>query len=129
MTPNGSLADRRLAGVKSKTTITMDAGILDLMRAYPQASITVNAADLERFGVDLLRRAREEYEAEITKKVIAEREEALLTAREGAKFFSVSTKTVTRWRQARYLVPVAVGGSYKYRKSDCRRILEEKGRA
>ena len=106
----------------------MDLGIMDLVRNYPQASVTVNAADLEAFGVALLQKARNEYEAEITRKVIAERERGLLTAKEVADYFSVSTKTVTRWRKAGYLVPVAVGGMYKYRRSDCHLLLEEKGR-
>lgn len=106
----------------------MEVGILDLVRDYPQASVTVNAADLERFGVALLQRARAEYEAEIAEKVMAEQEHSLLTAKEVAAFFSVSTKTVTRWRKAGYLTPVAVGGIFKYRRTDCRRVLEEKGR-
>ena len=77
----------------------------------------------------LLHKARNEYEAEIDRKIRAEKEHALLTAKEVAEYFSVSTKTVTRWRKAGYIEPVAVGGIYKYRRSDCRRLLEEKGRA
>ncbi len=107
----------------------MDLDIINFARNFPQASVTVCAADLERFGVELLKKARNEYEAEITRQVIAERERGLLTAKEVAEYFGVSTKTVTRWRKAGYLEPVAVGGLFKYRRSDCRRILEEKGRA
>lgn len=107
----------------------MDLGIMEFAKNYPQASITVNASDLERFGVDLLQKARNEYEAEIMERINAEREHALLTAKEVAAFFSVSTKTITRWRKAGYLVPVSVGGLLKYRRSDCRQLLEEKRRA
>ena len=116
-------------GWNLQTLKIMDLEIMDLVRQFPQASVTVNAADLERFGVALLQKARNEYEAEALRKVIAEKEHALLTAKEVAEYFAVSTKTVTRWRKAGYLTPVPVGGIFKYRRSDCRRILEEKGRA
>lgn len=106
----------------------MELGIMEFARTFPQASVTVNAADLESFGVALLQKARKEYEAEITAKLKEEAEHALLSAKEVAAYLSVSPKTVSRWRKAGYLVPVPVGGIFKYRRSDCRRIVEEKGR-
>jgi DNA-binding transcriptional regulator YiaG len=107
----------------------MDFSITELVRNYPQASVTVNAADLEQFGTALLKKARQEFETELIQKINAEKEHALLTAKEVAEYFSVSTRTVTRWRKAGYLTPVPVGGIFKYRRSDCRRVLQEKGRA
>lgn len=106
----------------------MTTNIMDVASKYPQVSITVNATDLEKFGVELLSRARAVYEAEIKSKVEAENDRTLLTAKEVAAFFSVSTRTVTRWRKAGYLTPVSVGGILKYRRIDCKRLIDE-GRA
>lgn len=100
--------------------------IADISKKYPNLSITVNALDLERFGVELLNKARSQYEAEIAERIAAESDRALLTAKEVASYFSVSTRTITRWRKAGYLTPIFIGGITKYRRADCKRLLEAK---
>lgn len=99
--------------------------IMELAGHYPGVAVTVPVAELERFGSTLVEKAIERYKNELEAKAIAEKEERLLTAREAAKLFGVCVKTVSRWRQAGYIEPVPVGGLFKYRLSDCQRILEE----
>ena len=105
---------------------------IDLVHAFPEVNITVKASELEAFGIALVKKAKDEAEAEALRRMIQEKESrALLTAKEAAEFFGVSTKTITRWRASGYLPSVPVGGLYKYRRSDCRRLLNEQneGRA
>ena len=104
--------------------------IFNLAKAFPNLCITVNATDLERFGVELLNKARSQYETEVAERIAAESDRTLMTAKEVASYFSVSTRTVTRWRKAGYLTPVYIGGITKYRRGDCKRLLEtNEGRA
>ena len=103
--------------------------LMELAQNYPQVSITVPAGDLLSFGTAIVSDTMARYRAELEAKIQAENEEKLLTAREVATLFNVCSKTITRWRKAGYLTPVIVGGILKYRRSDCRRIIEERGRA
>lgn len=85
----------------------------------------VPKTDLEQWARNLVHNAIATYKAELEAKESAEREDKLLTGRQVATKFSVSTKTITRWRKAGYLTPIPVGGVYKYRLSDIKKILEE----
>lgn len=102
---------------------------MELAQQFPQVSITIPAADLFSFGAAIVSDTIARYKAELEARIQAEKEEKLLTAREVAALFNVCTRTVTRWRKTGYLAAVPVGGILKYRRSECCRILEEKGRA
>ncbi len=103
--------------------------LMELAQQFPSVSITVPAADLLSFGAAIVSDTMEKYKAELEAKIQAENEEKLLTAQEVAALFGVCTKTVSRWKKVGYLTPIPVGGILKYRRSECRRIIEEKGRA
>lgn len=99
--------------------------LLKLAGEHPGLSVTIPAAELEKFGSSLVENAIARYKNELQARELAESEEKLLTAREVAAKFGVCAKTITRWRKAGYIEPVPVGGLLKYRLSDCKRILEE----
>jgi hypothetical protein len=105
------------------------AKLMELAQQFPQVSITVPAADLLSFGAAIVSDTMARYRTELEARIRAENEEKLLTAREVAALFNVCTKTVTRWKKAGYITPIPVGGIIKYRHSECRRIIEERGRA
>ncbi|MBR6864240.1 MAG: helix-turn-helix domain-containing protein [Bacteroidales bacterium] len=105
------------------------AKLMELAQQFPQVSITVPAGELLSFGNAIVSETMAQYRAVLEAQIRAENEEKLLTAREVAALFNVCTKTVTRWKNAGYLTPVPVGGILKYRQSECRRIIEERGRA
>ena len=107
----------------------MQDSITELAKQFPGVAITIPAEDLEKFGNNLVKNTIEQYRAEIAAKEAEARQEKLLTAKEVAEFFGISTKTVTRWRDRGQLTPVYVGGLIKYRKSECLRILEDQQKA
>ena len=104
------------------------AKLMELAQQFPQVSVTIPAADLLSFGAAIVSDTMARYKAELEARIQAENEEKLLTAREVAALFNVCTKTVARWKKAGYLTAVPVGGILKYKRSECRRIIEEKGR-
>ncbi len=97
---------------------------MEMAGNYPSVAVTVPVAELEKFGNTLVEKAIARYKDELEAREATEREEKLLTAREVAAKFGVCVKTVTRWRKAGYIEPVPVGGLFKYRLSDCRKIQE-----
>ena len=52
--------------------------------------------------------------------------EELITDAEACSLFGVSKQTLWRWRNRGYLEGIYVGGRIKYRKADCRQILNKK---
>lgn len=103
--------------------------LLELAQQFPQVCITVKAEDLLSFGSAIVSDTMAKYRAELEAKIQAENEERLLTGKEVAALFGVCSRTVARWKKAGYLTPVPVGGILKYKKSECRRIIEERGKA
>lgn len=101
--------------------------IMEMAGNYPSVAVTVPVAELERFGNTLVEKAIARYKDELEAREKAEREEKLLTGREVAKKYNVCAKTVTRWRKAGYIEAVPVGGIFKYRLSDLKR-MEDEGR-
>ena len=101
--------------------------IAEIARDFPQVSITIQAADLlallERLVADTMAAARADEAARIK----AAEAEDLITDAEACRLFGVSKQTLWRWRAKGYIEGVAVGGRIKYRRADCRRILDQKG--
>ncbi len=100
--------------------------IAELAREYPGVSITIQAADLLAFGeklvADTMAAARRDEAARIKAAEAAD----LITGEEAETLFGVSTATLWRWRKRGYIEGVSVGGRIKYRKADCRRLLDQK---
>ena len=124
-----ALPQERSPGGNQTPAIMEQVKLMELAQQFPQVSVTIPAADLLSFGAAIVSDTMARYKAELEARIQAEKEEKLLTAREVAALFNVCTKTVARWKKAGYLTAVPVGGILKYRRSECRRILEEKGRA
>ena len=103
----------------------MEVNILEIARQFPQVSITVQAADLLALGSSIVADTMARYRAEIEAKERAEKEEKMLTAQEAGEMLGVCERTITRWRSVGYLKGVRVGGTTKYRRSDCRAILAQ----
>lgn len=102
---------------------------LELAGDYPGLSVTIPAAELEKFGSALVDKAICRYKNEIEAKEMAAKEEKLLTTREVAAKFGVCSKTIARMRQAGIIEAIPVGGLLKYRLSDCNRIMKDKAGA
>lgn len=119
----------RLAAEAKPNISIMEKTIMELAQQFPGVSITIPAGELEKFGNALIEGTMKRYREDLAAREAEEREEKLLTAKEVAQKFGVCTKTVTRWRKAGIISPVPVGGLLKYRNSDCRRIIEERGQA
>ena len=120
--------DHSPGGIEKPTTMEQ-GNLMELAQQFPNVCITVPAGDLLSFGAAIVSDTMARYKAELEARIKAESEEKLLTAREVAALFNVCPKTITRWKNAGYLTPVPVGGILKYRRSECRRIIEERGRA
>ena len=123
-----ALPQERSPGGNKTPAIMEQSKLMELAQQFPQVSVTIPAADLLSFGAAIVSDTMARYKAELEARIQAENEEKLLTAREVAALFNVCTKTVARWKKAGYLTAVPVGGILKYRRSECRRIIEEKGR-
>ncbi len=121
--------DSRPDGESITHTIMIQSQLLDLAKQFPTVSVTVQATDLLSFRAAIVADTIERYKAECEARMKAENEEKLLSRIEVAEKFGISTKTVERWAKAGYLTPVQIGGIKKYRNSECRKIMEAKGRA
>jgi len=101
--------------------------IAEIARDFPQVSITIQAADLLAFGERLVADTMAAARADEAARIKAAEAEDLITDAEACRLFGVSKQTLWRWRAKGYIEGVAVGGRIKYRRADCRRILDQKG--
>ena len=97
--------------------------ILELAKQFPNVSITVNASDLVACCRTLIADSRQAYAEQIRQ----EQDEEFLTREQVCKMFSVASTTVWRWTKAGYLPAVGIGGKVRYRRSDCKKLLEQRG--
>lgn len=81
--------------------------------------LVVSAADLKEFALSLIEDARSMEKTEQPAKG-----DEFLTSEEVMKIVKVKKVTLWRWAKEKYLVPVKVGKSNLYRKSDVQRITE-----
>lgn len=101
-----------------------NVNITEMAARYPQMCITVTASDLAAFGSSLIAEALERQRTAAEQQARAAAEERLLKADEAGQLLGVSTRTLARWRKRGYLGAVTLGGQVRFRKSDCRHILE-----
>lgn len=92
--------------------------IQELIKSGANVSVTVTTADLKEFALSLIKEVRELEETK------PETEELYLTTRETAKKLNVSGNTLWRWKRSKYLVPVKVGGTPYYKRSDIEKLLK-----
>ena len=98
--------------------------LLELLRVFPEANLTVHAGDLGHFARQLLAEARQDFQRERT--VIAEgKAEEYLTPEMVKTMLKISESTLYRMAKAEILIPVYVGGQKRYRRSDLDKLLEK----
>ena len=102
--------------------INKDMMIKELLASNENAniSVTVSVADLKEFAMFLIDEVQ-------TAKAGEQKPEEYLTPQEVAEQLGVSTNTLWRWNNTKYLCHVKVGRKPFYRKSDVIKIME--GRA
>ena len=79
-------------------------------------TISLTGEQLNEFANQILSGARAIYEK-------VEEPEQYITRRQAAEMLDVTNVTIWRWKKESYLVPIEVGGKYKYRLSDINKIL------
>ena len=99
-------------------------GLLALLERVPNATITVQLSDLNAFARRLIADTREEYEQEISDRLLAIKEN-YLTADTVKDVLQISETTLWRWAKAGYLLPVMIGGQKRYKQSDIEKMVEQ----
>ena len=92
--------------------------IMEIQKLLENQNITISLTgeQLNEFANQILSGARAIYEK-------TEEPEQYITRKRAAEMLGVTNVTIWRWKKESYLVPIEVGGKYKYRLSDINRIL------
>lgn len=98
--------------------------LVTLLERVPNATITVQLSDLNAFARRLIADTREEYEQEISDRLLAIKEN-YLTADTVKDVLQISETTLWRWAKAGYLLPVMIGGQKRYKQSDIEKMVEQ----
>lgn len=98
--------------------------INEMMAIGNNITVAVGLEDLMQFHREVLADVKKELEAQTAES----REDRFLTIKQVCELLSIDASTLWRWRKREYLVPVSIGGRYRYRMSDVRRMLNN-GRA
>ena len=105
---------------RSREVDTID--LATLLERVPNATITVQLSDLNAFARRLIADTREEYEQEISDRLLAIKEN-YLTADTVKDVLQISETTLWRWAKAGYLLPVMIGGQKRYKQSDIEKMV------
>lgn len=81
--------------------------------------MVIKAEDLKKAICDTICETRRQMENEIAKN----ESETLLTGQQVQEKLNVSRTTLWNWRKDGYLVPIEIGGKYRYKLSDINKIL------
>ena len=95
-----------------------------LLERAPNVTINVQLSDLNAFAHRLIADTREEYEQEISDRLLAIKEN-YLTADTVKDVLQISETTLWRWAKAGYLLPVMIGGQKRYKQSDIEKMVEQ----
>lgn len=94
--------------------------IISIARECPGMMLTISASDLVQAQTRLIDEVKKEMESMKATKETAK----LKTREEVLDLLNVVPSTLWRWRKSGYLVPINVGGQYRYRSSDIEQIME-----
>ena len=106
------------------TAMDTTLDLVALLERVPNATITVQLSDLNAFARRLIADTREEYEQEISDRLLAIKEN-YLTADTVKDVLQISETTPWRWAKAGYLLPVMIGGQKRYKQSDIEKMVEQ----
>ncbi|WP_462352934.1 helix-turn-helix domain-containing protein [Alistipes timonensis] len=102
----------------------MEANLITLAKACPDAIISVKVSDLIEANEVLVARTKEQLEQIITDQAT----ETYPSREKVAELLDVDLSTLWRWAKRGLLVPIEIGGKRRYKMSDVRRMLNN-GRA
>ena len=106
----------------------MKLDLFELLREFPEATLTVHAGDLGHFARELMAEAHQNFERERAA-LAEEKKEEYLTPEKVKTLLSISESTLYRMAKAKILIPVFVGGQKRYRRSDLDKILNPRSDA
>ena len=99
----------------------MKKNLIDLSKECPDLIVQIRLGDLLEANKQLIALAKHELEQEIADS----KAETYISREKVMEITGKSSTTIWRWQKINYLVPVSsVGGTYRYRMSDVRRIME-----
>ena len=97
------------------------SSLLQLAKACPGLQVTITLGDLLEANRQLIAEVKQELEQQIADS----KAETYISREKVMEITGKSSTTIWRWQKINYLVPVSsVGGTYRYRMSDVRRIME-----
>ena len=97
----------------------MEANLIELAKACPEAIISVKVGDLIEANEALVARTKEQLEQLITDNAT----ETYPSRQKVAEILDVDLSTLHRWAKRGLLVPLEIGGKRRYKMSDVRRML------
>ena len=99
----------------------MNKDLIELAKACPDLIVQVRLGDLLEANRQLIAEVKQELEQQIADS----KAETYITREKVMEITGKSAVTIWRWQKDKYLVPAStVGGTYRYRMSDVRRIME-----
>ena len=98
----------------------MQATILDLAKACPDAIVAIKVSDLVEANEALIQKTKCELEELVTD----QHAETYPSRQKVAEILDVDLTTLHRWAQRGILVPLSIGGKRRYKMSEVRRLLE-----
>ena len=99
----------------------MNKDLIELAKACPDLIVQVRLGDLLEANRQLIAEVKQELEQQIADS----KAETYISREKVMEITGKSSTTIWRWQKIKYLVPVSsVGGTYRYRMSDVRRIME-----
>ena len=99
----------------------MNKDLIELAKACPDLIVQVRLGDLLEANRQLIAEVKQELEQQIADS----KAETYITREKVMEITGKSAVTIWLWQKDKYLVPAStVGGTYRYRMSDVRRIME-----
>ena len=107
---------------KSKKLSIM-INIINLAKECPDLNLTVKAGELLEMVEYCVQSTRKTLEQQITDS----NTETYPSPDQVSKILGVDKSTLWRWSKINYLVPISIGGKRRYRMSDVKNLLGERG--
>ncbi len=97
------------------------SSLLQLAKECPGLQVSITLGELVEANRQLIAEVKQELEQQI----VDSKAETYISREKVMEITGKSSTTIWRWQKINYLVPVSsVGGTYRYRMSDVRRIME-----
>jgi len=117
----GILIDTPLRAEKVKSKKMNN--IIQLAKLCPDLNLTVKAGELLEMVEYCVQSTRKSLEQQITDS----NTETYPSPEQVSKILGVDKSTLWRWSKLNYLVPISIGGKRRYKMSDVKKLLGERG--